>query len=199
MNVWVMPFKHTMLIPKYMSTHLPKGYGTKKTATVTFRLDEDVLSTLRRESEGRHISLNSMVNQILQDFVDWYMYEPKVGMISFFKPVVAEIFKKLTEEQVKEVAATAGKEATTDATLFMKRKVDLDSFLSWLESRMKNSSVEISHNSEGSIHTYVLKHDAGKNFSLFQKTLLQAIFEEVLGKRINFQVSDKMLSFRLST
>jgi len=31
--------------------------------------------------------------------------------------------------------------------------LDLDSFLSWLDVRMKNSSVEINHNIEGSTHT----------------------------------------------
>jgi hypothetical protein len=75
----------------------------------------------------------------------------------------------------------------------------LDSFLSWLETRMRNSSVEISHNREGSTHTYVLKHDLGKNFSLFQKTLLESIFGEVLGIHIDCDCSDKILSFRFST
>jgi hypothetical protein len=98
------------------------------TVTLTFRLDENVVTILRTESGTRHISLNAMVNQILQNFVQWNMYEPKVGMMSLFRPVVAEIFKKLTEQQIIEVATTVGKEAYTDATIFMKRKIDLDSF-----------------------------------------------------------------------
>ena len=182
-----------------MSSPLPVGEGCKVTVTLTFRLDENVVTILRAESGTRHISLNAMVNQILQNFVEWSMYEPKVGMMSLFRSVVAEIFKKLTEQQIIEVAATVGKEAYTDATLFMKRKIDLDSFLSWLETRMKNSSIEISHNSEESTHTYVLKHDLGKNFSLFQKTLLESIFGEVLGIHIDCDCSDKILSFRFST
>jgi regulator of PEP synthase PpsR (kinase-PPPase family) len=100
-----------------MSSSLRIGDGRKKSATVTFRLDENIISTLRSKSESRHISLNMMVNQILQDFIEWYIYETKVGIISLFKPVVAEIFKKLTEQQIIELAATVGKEATTDATL----------------------------------------------------------------------------------
>lgn len=171
----------------------------KRTVTVTFRLNENTITTLRAESERRHMSLNTMINQILQDFTAWYMFEPKIGMVSLFKPVVAELFKKLTEQQLIEVAATVGKEATTDATLFMKRKVDLDSFLSWLEVRMRTSSIEISHNSKESNHTYVFKHDLGKNFSLFQKIMLELIFEEVFGIRIDCDCSDKILSFKFST
>ena len=182
-----------------MSSPLPVGEAGKMTVTLTLRLHENVVAILRAESGTRHISLNAMVNQILQNFVEWNMYEPKVGMMSLFRSVVAEMFKKLTEQQIIEVAATVGKEAYTDATLFMKRKIDLDSFLSWLETLMRNSSVEISHNREGSTHTYVLKHDLGKNFSLFQKTLLESIFGEVLGIHIDCVCSDKILSFKFST
>ncbi|MGC2572186.1 MAG: hypothetical protein WA364_11800 [Candidatus Nitrosopolaris sp.] len=167
--------------------------------TITFRLDENVIAILRTESKTRHISLNALVNQTLQNFVEWNMYEPKVGMMSLFRSVVAEIFKKLTEQQIMEVAATIGREAYTDATLFMKRKIDLDSFLSWLEIRMRTSSIEISHNREGSTHRYVLKHNLGMNFSLFQKTLLELIFGEVLGIHLDCDYSDKILSFRFST
>jgi hypothetical protein len=167
--------------------------------TITFRLDENVIAIIRTESETRHISLNALVNQTLENFVEWNMYEPKVGMMSLFRSVVAEIFKKLTEQQIMEVAATIGREAYTDATFFMKRKIDLDSFLSWLEIRMRTSSIEISHNREGSTHTYVLKHNLGMNFSLFQKTLLELIFGEVLGIHLDCDYSDKILSFRFST
>ena len=111
-----------------MSSPLPVGEGCKVTVTLTFRLDENVVTILRAESGTRHISLNAMVNQILQNFVEWNIYEPKVGMMSLFRSVIAEIFKKLTEQEIIEVAATVGKEAYTDATLFMKRKFDLDSF-----------------------------------------------------------------------
>jgi hypothetical protein len=38
-----------------------------------------------------------------------------------------------------------------------------------------NSSVEISHNMEGEIHTYVMKHERGKNYSLSQ-TVLELIY-----------------------
>ena len=61
---------------------------------MTFRLDENLITTLRWESERQHISLNSMVNQIIQRFVEWDMYESKLGMVSFLKSVAIELLKK---------------------------------------------------------------------------------------------------------
>ncbi|MFZ0514575.1 MAG: hypothetical protein WAM14_23425 [Candidatus Nitrosopolaris sp.] len=182
-----------------MSASLPHVDRAKRTITMTFRLDENVITTLRAESERRHISLNTMVNQILQRYVEWDMYESKVGIISMLKPVVGELFKKTSKQEIIELATSIGKNATNDAALFMKSKIDLDSFLSWLEVRMKNSSVEISHNIEGSTHTYILKHDLGENYSLFQKTVLELIFNDVFGKHIDSSFSDTILSFKFSS
>jgi hypothetical protein len=100
---------------------------------MTFRLDENVITTLRAESERRHISLNTMINQILLKFVEWDIYEPKVGIISLFRPVAAELFKKMTKEEIIELATGIGRNATNDAALFMKSKMDLGSFLSSYE------------------------------------------------------------------
>ena len=110
---------------------------------MTFRLDENVINTLRAES-GRHkISLNAMINQILQRYVEWDMYESKVGLISFLRPVAVELFKKMSKQEIIELATSIGKNATNDAALFMKNKMDLDSFLSWLDVRMKNSQLKL--------------------------------------------------------
>jgi short-subunit dehydrogenase len=182
-----------------MSTYLPHTDRAKKNITMTFRLDENVITTLRAESERRHISLNTIVNQILQRYVEWDMYESKVGLISMLKPVVAELFKKTNKQEIIDLATSIGKNATNDAALFMKNKMDVDSFLSWLDVRMKNSSVEISRSIEGSTHTYILKHDLGENYSLFQKTVLELIFNDVLRKHIDCSFSDTILSFRFST
>jgi hypothetical protein len=67
---------------------------------MTFRLDENVIATLRAESERCHISLNTIVNQILQRYVEWDMYESKVGLM--LKPVVAELFKKTNKQEYYE-------------------------------------------------------------------------------------------------
>ncbi len=53
--------------------------STKKTSTMTFRIDEDVLSKLRSESEHRETSLNTFVNHIFKRYVEWDMYEAESG------------------------------------------------------------------------------------------------------------------------
>jgi hypothetical protein len=51
------------------------------------------------------------------------MYESKV-----LRPVAAELFKKMSKQEIIELATGIGKNATNDATLFMKSKMALASF-----------------------------------------------------------------------
>lgn len=73
---------------KYDSTN-----NNKRTITMTFRIDEKIMNKLQIEAKNREISLNMLVNQIIKNFVDWFMFEPKVGMIPISKPVVVELFR----------------------------------------------------------------------------------------------------------
>ena len=160
------------------------------TVTMTFRIDEGVMDVLRSESEKREISLNTMLNQILKRYTEWDMYEPKVGMIPIARPLVAALFERMDEKEIVDIARKVGKNAVHDIALFMKSSMDLQSFLSWFEMRIKTSSIEFSHSRlANGRHTYVIKHDLGYNWSLYHKNILELIFNEMLQKRIDVAMS----------
>jgi len=171
------------------------------TASITFRIEESNIKKLRSEAEGQGVSLNSLVNQILKSFLEWHIFEPKVGMVPIAKPIVQELFTKMSKEQIADIAMRVGKNEVRSAALFMKEgKLDLESFLSWFESRMKNSSIQINHayDPNNRTYTYVMKHDICENWSLYFKTILEYIFNEVLGKRVYFNTSNTMLTFKFT-
>lgn len=176
---------------------VPVGDGTKKTVTMTFRIDENVITKLRNEADNREISLNTLANQIFKRFVEWGLFEPKLGLIPIPKPILVELFGNMSEDRLLDMANRIGRNTVKDIALFMKQKMDVKSFLDWFETRMKMSFIEISHHkSENGKHSYILKHDLGKNWSLYHKIILELIFNDVLGKRINnIVISPTMLSF----
>lgn len=167
--------------------------SNKKTSTITFRLDENVIQRLRKESEKRQISLNLLVSQALRNFLEWDMYQTKVGFVSVNKPVFVEIFEKMTKKEIIEIAARVGNTAVQDIALFMKGRMDIDSFISWFEMRMINSSVQISHSTEDGHHRLIMKHDLGKNWSLYHKTVLEYIFSNIFKKKIELKYSKSMI------
>ena len=175
-------------------------YRKLNSASLTFRLDEDNVKKLRIEAQKQGISLNSFVNQMLKSFLDWYIFEPKVGFVPILKPVVKELFTKLSKEQITQIAANTGKEEVQNAVYFMKGKIDLDSFLSWLENRMKNSSIQVSHTFDrpSMTHTYVIKHDICENWSLYLKQIIEYVFNDVFQKKVELSESSSMLTFKFN-
>ena len=177
--------------PDYLNEGIPK-----KTSTMTFRIDDNVLRILRSESEKHQISLNTLINQLLKRFVEWDMYESKVGMIPIAKPIVVELFNKMSKEEISKMALNIGKNAIHDISLFMKNKMDLDSFLSWFETRMNSSLTETNHSIQNGFHVYVLKHELGENWSLYHKIILQSIFNEIFEKTVDIQISNTTIRFK---
>lgn len=173
------------------------SYGeSKKTATMTFRLDENVLRILRSESEHNQITLNSLVNQLLKRYVEWDMFEPKVGMIPIAKPIVIQLFSKMTKEDISNMATEIGKDVVHDIALFMKNRMDLESFLSWFETRMSSSLTETNHTIQDGYHVYVLKHELGENWSLYHKIVIELMFNEIFNKTVNVTISNTTIRFK---
>ncbi|HJT10674.1 MAG TPA: hypothetical protein VJ771_07815 [Candidatus Nitrosotalea sp.] len=171
---------------------------SKKTSTITFRLDDDVLSRLRDESNKRQVSTNTLANQALRRFLEWDIYEPVSGFVMINKPVFIEVFGKMKQDEVISIASKIGKNEVRDIALFMRGKMDLLSFLLWFETRMINSSVQVSHTKENSFHTYVMKHDIGKNWSIYHKTILELLFQEAFNRKIAVNAEKNTISFQFS-
>lgn len=172
---------------------------SKKSSTITFRLDENTIKRLRNESGHRQVSTNTLVNQALKQFLDWGMYESSVGFVIINKQVFVHIFGKLSQKEIVDVAIRVGKDEVKNMALFMKGRIDIQSFLAWFELRMINSAVQVSHvHEDDGFHRYVMKHELGKNWSIYHKTILELIFEEVFNKKMDVKIDKTMISFEFS-
>lgn len=175
--------------------HLVEMNETKKSGTMSFRLDLDVLDKLKKESEKQDISLNVLANRIFKRYVEWDMFEPKVGMIPVARPILDALFKKFSEKEIIDLAHTVGQNIVSDIAKFMKGEMNLESFISWFETRMKMSGFETNHSIQNDTQTYIIKHDLGINWSLYHKTVLELIFHEAFEKPIKTEINERMITF----
>jgi hypothetical protein len=170
----------------------------RKTTTITLRIDTDVMQSLYNKAGQDDISLNTLFNQVLKRYVEWDIYEAKAGMVPLSKPVVKDLFQRLSREDVMKMTKDVAKSAVYDIALFMKGgKMDPDSFVSWFLSRMKNcseitESTVVEESSERT-HTCIIKHDLGENWSLFHKAVLESIFNDILARPIHISTTGSTL------
>ncbi|MHA7646658.1 hypothetical protein [Nitrosopumilus sp. S4] len=165
----------------------------KKTETMSFRLESHILDKMRKESESQGVSLNILANKIFSRYVDWDMFVPKVGMVPIAKPIVSALFQKLSEQETVDLAKQIGQDIVSDIATFMKGSMDVDSFVSWFVTRMKISDFEMNHTVNNSTNNYIIKHDLGYNWSLYHKTVLELIFNDVFEKKIDVIIKDRMM------
>ena len=168
----------------------------KKFRTLTFRLDENVVNQLEDEARIRQISLNALTNQILHRFIEWGRYEQKTKMVPVTMPILNELLRKMTREEIENIAKTVGKNTVEEITLLVKKKVDVDSFVSWYLERLKSCSVIVEGDDGESYKTYILSHELGYNWSLLHKTILESVFSQRLNIPLETQISSGTLAFR---
>jgi hypothetical protein len=169
----------------------------KTTTTIKFRIDTDTINKLRIESARQDMSLNTSVDQILKRYVQWDMFEREAGMMPLAKPMVAQLLAYISKDDIANLAKNVGKSAVQDIMFVMKGKID--SFLSWFETLMQKSFIEINHTLENdeATHRYVVKHNLGENWALLIKDMLQIIFNDMLKIRIDIiDFSNTILVFQ---
>jgi hypothetical protein len=133
------------------------------------------------------------------------MLASKVGMIPIARPILSEIFQNImTKEQVIELADKVAKNVISETAHFMKGSLTLESFLSWLKTRMEYSS-KVNCTIEDSISyinpqiKIIFKHDLGENWSIYHKIIFERIFYEILGKKeVEIEISNTAISLCFS-
>ena len=167
----------------------------KKFRTLTFRLDENVVNRLEDEASIRQISLNALTNQVLLRFIEWGRYEQKTKMVPVSMSILNELLGRITREEIENIAKTVGKNTAEEITLFVKKSMNVESFVSWYLERMKSCSV-IAEDNDNETQMYILSHDLGYNWSLLHKTILESVFSQRLNVPLETHISNGTIAFR---
>ena len=187
-----------ILLKKYqMSDESNASEGlsqSKKTRSVTFRLDSFVIDELQNEADNREISLNVLVNQVLKRYSEWDRFENKIGMMPVPKVILSSLIDRAISvakssgikdidryrDDIIKQAAQLAFGLMKDSVLFMKRQYNLWVVLAVLEEYMKVSGIKADHKIEASRkHIFIIQHELGENWSFFTKELLTLIFQNL--------------------
>ncbi|HKH86143.1 MAG TPA: hypothetical protein VKA40_06295 [Nitrososphaera sp.] len=188
----------------YQDIEKQNTYQSKKSRSVTFRLDSKVIDELQTEADKREISLNVLVNQVLKRYAEWERYENKIGMMPVPRMILSNLIDKAISiakssgikdvdryrDQIIKQAAELAFTLMKDSVLFMKKQYNLWAVLSVLEEYMKVSGIKADHKLEASQkHVFIIQHELGENWSLFTKELLALIFEKLANVKADINVT----------
>ena len=141
------------------------------TEGITFRIPSIAITQLREESKKKQVDLNTLVNQILKDHLDWHRYAAQARMFHVPRSTFSRLVDNLTEEELSKFAVTIAKNDFVDIGLLLRGEFTLPSFLNILENWSRMSSIPYKHETNNDVHNFILQHDMGRNFSFLIKEL----------------------------
>ena len=172
---------------------------TKKTSTITFRIDEKYEKKLRKEAEEKRISLNTLANQIFGDHVELDQYMKKFGMIEMSKGSFRELLNSLDEKNIINFAKSIGSKEPKDFILFKWKELSRQSISDFIKMYFEHCGYGTC-DMEASDSTSIVSvhHQFGKNGSIFLKAFLEAIIQSTLEKEGNVLTTENSVTLKFS-
>ena len=165
------------------------------TEGVTFRIPSSSITQLREESKKKQVNLNTLVNQIIKDHLDWHANAALAGFFYVPRPTFRRLVDHLTEEEISELAIIIAKK-DLDIGLLLTGEFTLSSFLNILENYSRISTFAYKHEVANEVHNFIIQHDMGRNYSFFVKEIFQYIFQDVFKIKLDFTITDNTVRFK---
>ena len=172
---------------------------TKKTSTITFRIDEEYEKGLRKEAEEKRISMNTLANQIFGDHVEFDQFMKKFGMVEMSKGSFKDLLNSLDEKNIINFAKSIGSKEPKDFILFKWKELTSDSVSEFIKMYFERCGYGMCDMQIGDGASNVsVHHDFGKKGSIFLKAFLEAIVQSSLEKDSDVAITDNSVTLKFS-
>lgn len=174
----------------------------KRTESITFRLDSDILNRLRREAERKDISVNTLISQIAKQHTNWHSVATQAGFIALRRPLIMKLIDKHTDEEIRNLARYIANTSNKDFVLLLRSKYNIHSALDVIETWIKISGYPHTHNIDErgyshAVHSFVIQHDMGKKWSLYLSELYQSLFKEFRAQDYHIDLTPNTVAFQV--
>jgi hypothetical protein len=172
---------------------------SKKTSTITFRIEEKYEKGLRKEAEEKRISLNTLANQIFGDHVELDQYMKKFGMVEMSKGSFRELLGALDEKNIINFAKSIGSKEPKDFILFKWKELTSESITEFIKMYFEHCGYGMCDMElDESVSTVSVHHEFGKKGSIFLKAFLEAIIQSTLEKEGNVITTENSVTLTFS-
>ncbi|MFQ5781746.1 MAG: hypothetical protein ACE5GR_01665 [Nitrosopumilus sp.] len=171
----------------------------KKTDNVSIRIDSKLSTKLHEKCEEQKISLNTLINHILEKQVNWNDLAYEMGWVTVFRSTFRELLNSTSEDDVKRIASSAGNTDLKNSLNYFYGQITLESILDLFKKRFQSMNVQFRSMSSDGKNKIIIQHDLGKNWPHLIVTQMNAILNDV-GYRIdNDEYNKSGFSFEISS
>jgi hypothetical protein len=171
--------------------------GKRKTSIVTFRINQEYEKMLRKLAEEKKITLNTLANQIIGNYVDLHRYMEKFGTVVISKEGFETMLDALDEKELARIGASIGGKIPKEFILFRWKEVTAENFARFINVYFDHcgygrSDIEITE----STSSFSIRHDLGWKGSVFLRAFMHAAVQSTLSRSCEDVVSENSLIVR---
>ena len=170
----------------------------RQTESLTLRLDKGLLDKLRKESEQKMVSINSLANQIISSYIKWYSPAQRAGITFVPKSVLIPIIDSLAEYQIANIAEVFRKNGYEETLLMMSKEYSLSVILDLFDSWLSVSNMQFNREASENSVKYIINHGMGKKWSLFLEKVFWYLVKDLGITKAGFDVRDSSVTFKIN-
>jgi hypothetical protein len=161
----------------------PIPNGHQKTTVQALRMSAEVHNALMEEAKRQSLSLASLMNRLLQDYVTFGRYAERHGIMRMSPTILVVFLNELSDETAEKVGRLMGKEHPREMLMSLGLPFTLQNarrligeylarFAHWFEPELIDDGLAI-----------LLRHHLNRKWSVFLTGYVTAMFED-LGFRL---------------
>ena len=169
----------------------------KKTDIISIRMNSNLSNTLHEKSEEQKVSLNTLINNMLEKQVHWHELTNEIGWVNIFRTTFRELMDSISKEKAMKIGQTVGKEDLQNSINFCYGKVTLVTVLDLLKRMFQNMKVQFRQISQNETEKIIIQHDLGKNWPHLIVSELNELLNELGYRIINDEYNKGGFSFEI--
>ncbi len=162
--------------------------NVKKSYNLSSRIDYKTYEKLGKKAKSKGVSINSLVNSILNRYVVWEQFSEDMGLVPITKRTLKKIFREINHETIKKIAQEVGGTVPQELIYLSYDKFDFDNLMKIIEiSDSRFGAVRYSQ--KDLVYSINIVHGIGKNFSKFLIETHQVLADD-LSLKFNVEHAD---------
>jgi hypothetical protein len=167
----------------------------RKTENRSFRLDASTLGGLEQQAERKKVSVNTLVSQILTDYVETSVHWDRLGTMTIQSNVFKLLFDAVSEKGLLESAAWGGANIPKAYVLNKWGSLSVDNLMNYIKDSAQRGLYEYSETSQGG-RIITLNHTLGIKWSHFLSIYMKLAFQ-TFGATVETDYNDKAVAIKL--
>jgi antitoxin component of RelBE/YafQ-DinJ toxin-antitoxin module len=167
------------------------------TEIITIRVPKSLKEHLEKNSKKNQLSLNTLINQILNKKMHWDEQLTKLGWLPFDPYTVREIINYLTEEELTEISKLTQKKVTKGIK-FIYGDTTLQNVVDFIDAWLSDANMVFRHTEDSESHRFIVHHELGKNWSNFVNKVVAGFIKELGYRLTDLSEKEDSYSFTIS-